>query len=83
MVLWDDSLLLIPAADLAGLRDPRFCSFDDGLQRILPYCSVSRSTDGYRLYVHLQLGEGRETRVVTWVFDDGHYLFRVEDKVVL
>jgi hypothetical protein len=82
-ILLDDSLLQIPNADLNGLRDPRFCGFDDGLQRILPYCSVSRSADGYRLYIHLQFGEGRETRVVTWVFDDGNYLFRVEDKAVL
>lgn len=82
-ILLDDSLLQVPNTELSGLRDPRFCGFDDGLQRILPYCTVSRSVDGYRLYVHLQLGEGRETRVVTWVFDDGRYLIRVEDKAAL
>jgi hypothetical protein len=82
-ILQDDSLLQIPNTEMSGLRDPRLCGFDEGLRRILPYCSVSRSADGYRLYIHLQFGEGRETRVVTWVFDDGRYLFRVEDKVVL
>jgi|694.fasta_scaffold85908_2 hypothetical protein len=82
-ILLDDSLLQIPNDEVSGLRDPRFCGFDEGLQRILPFCSVSRSADCYRLYIHLQFGEGRETRVVTWVFDDGRYLFRVEDKAVL
>jgi len=82
-ILLDGSALQLPQAQVTGLQDPRFCGFDEGLQRILPTCSVSRSADGYRLYVHLQFGEGRETRVVTWVFDDGHYLFQVEDKVVL
>lgn len=82
-ILVDDSLLTIPNDARTGLQDPRFCGFDEGLQRILPTCSVSRSADGYRLYIHLQFGEGRETRVVTWVFDDGRYLFRVEDKAVL
>lgn len=82
-ILVDDSLLTIPNDARTGLLDPRFCGFDEGLQRILPTCSVSRSADGYRLYIHLQFGEGRETRVVTWVFDDGRYLFRVEDKAVL
>jgi hypothetical protein len=82
-ILVDDSLLTIPNDARTGLRDPRFCGFDEGLQRILATCSVSRSADGHRLYIHLQFGEGRETRVVTWVFDDGLYLFRVEDKAVL
>jgi len=82
-VLQDDSLLFIPKDAYIGLEDPRFCGFDEGLQLILPYCSASRSTDGFRTYVHLQLGEGRRTRLVTWVFDDGRYLFRLEENAVL
>jgi hypothetical protein len=82
-IVLDDSLLHVPNTELAGLHNLRFCGFDESLQRILPYCSVSRSADGYRIYVHTQFGTGRETRVVTWVFDDGRYLFRVEDKAVL
>ncbi len=82
-VIQDDSLLFIPKDAYVGLRDPRFCGFDDGLQLMLPYCNASRSADGFRTYVHLQLGEGRRTRLVTWVFDDGRYLFRLDENVVL
>ncbi|MCC7502527.1 MAG: hypothetical protein IT229_08350 [Flavobacteriales bacterium] len=82
-VIQDDSMLVIPRDAYAGLADPQFCGFDEGLQLILPYCSASRSADGFRTYVHLQLGEGRRTRLVTWVFDDGRYLFRLEENAVL
>lgn len=82
-VMQDDSMLFIPKDAYVGLEDPRFCGYDDGLQLMLPYCSASRSADGFRTYVHLQLGEGRRTRLVTWVFDDGQYLFRLDEKAVL
>ena len=48
---------------------------------MLPFCRAARSTDGFRTYVHLQRGEGQRTRLVTWVFDDGRYLFRLKEKV--
>lgn len=82
-VVVDDSALAIPAACVSGLRAERFCGRDDGLQRILPYCSAARSADGSRVYVHVMTGEGRKQRLITWVFEEGRYLFRVEEEAVL
>ncbi len=82
-VVVDDSLLAIPDASVSGLRADRFCDWDDDLQRILPYCSAARSTDGSRVYVHMLAGEGRKHRLLTWVFEEGRYLFRVDEEAVL
>ncbi len=44
------------------------------------FATAARSRDGWRTYVHLQAGSGRHAQLVTWVFDDGRYLFRVVDQ---
>ena len=80
-VIQNDSMLMIPKEAFAGLEDPQFCGFDEGLQLMLPFCRAARSTDGFRTCVHLQRGEGQRTRLVTWVCDDGRYLFRLKEKV--
>lgn len=45
------------------------------------WVQVACSTDGYRTYVLAQAGEGREAKVITWVFDDGQYRGRVVDPI--
>lgn len=45
------------------------------------WAQAARSADGYRSYVLVQVGEGHNARAITWVFDDGRYLFRVVDPV--
>ncbi|MBL8001706.1 MAG: hypothetical protein JNL05_07090 [Flavobacteriales bacterium] len=67
----------------AQFRSEAFCGWDAGLQRVLPYCGAYRSQDGDRVYVFLIAGEGRKQRLATWVFEDGRYLFRVEEEAVL
>ena len=46
----------------------------------LPYVLAARSQDGARTYLHLQAGEGTDARLITWVVQNGRYLFRVVDK---
>jgi hypothetical protein len=82
-VVVDDSTLTVPEEGLTGLRTDRFCGWDEHLQRTLPYCSAARSGDGSRVYVHLIAGLGRKQHLVTWVFEEGRYLFRVEEEAVL
>ena len=54
--------------------------FDPPLRRDgLPFAAVMRSRDERRIYVHLQSGDAADARMVTWVFEDGAYLYRVVD----
>jgi len=56
--------------------------FDAPLRREeLTFASVMRSRDGWRTYVHLQAGDAADARMITWVIEDGTYLFRVVDPV--
>lgn len=82
-VVVDGTRLAFIDEGLAQLRTEAFCGWDAGLQRVLPYCGAYRSQDGDRVYVFLIAGEGRKQRLVTWVFEDGRYLFRVEEEAVL
>lgn len=53
--------------------------FDAPLRREdLVFASVMRSPDGRRIYVHAQAGD-TEARMVTWVQEDGTFLYRVVD----
>jgi hypothetical protein len=76
-VVLDGHVLDLPVAAFTDLFDPRLC--EPGPTAPLQYATVARSTDGWRLYVLAQIGEGPEARMVTWVFEDGRYLFRVVD----
>jgi hypothetical protein len=82
-VVVDGTALAFSDEGLARLRTVGFCGWDSGLQRVLPYCGAHRSRDGARVYVFLIAGEGRRQRLVTWIFEDGRYLFRVEEEAVL
>lgn len=54
--------------------------FDAPLRREeLMFASIMRSRDGSRTYVHLQAGDAADARMITWVIEDGEYLFRVVD----
>jgi hypothetical protein len=53
--------------------------FDAPLRREdLLFASVMRSPDGRRIYVHAQAGDV-DARMVTWVLEDGAFLYRVVD----
>jgi hypothetical protein len=53
--------------------------FDAPLRREdLMFASVMRSPDGRRIYVHAQAGDA-DARMVTWVLEDGAFLYRVVD----
>lgn len=72
-VVQEGTVLNVPTAAVTDV-------FDLPLRRDgLPYCTVHRSRDGWRTYVHAQAGDGPTARMVTWVFENGHYLFRVVD----
>ena len=47
-------------------------------QEDLMFASVMRSPDGRRVYVHAQAGDA-DARMVTWVVEDGAWLYRVVD----
>lgn len=56
--------------------------FDAPLRREeLPFASVMRSRDGVRSYIHLQAGDAEDARMITWVIERGHYLYRVVDRL--
>lgn len=74
-VVWDGWVAQVPVQAYDDLFDP-LLQQEDGARYVL----AARSADGWRLYVHAQIGEGAEARLVTWVFEDGRYLFRVIDR---
>jgi hypothetical protein len=53
--------------------------FDAPLRREdLLFASAMRSKDGRRVYVHVQAGDA-DARMVTWVLEDGAFLYRLVD----
>lgn len=78
-VVIDGLNIPIPLEAYHDLFDALLCS-DDATVR---YAQAARSNDGWRIYVHAQVGEGRNAVLVTWLFEDGHYRYRVVDRSVL
>lgn len=67
----------VPEAAFTDLFDPRLC--EPGPIAPLRFATAARSADGWRVYVLAQIGQGDQTLLVTWVFEDGRYLYRVVD----
>lgn len=76
-LVWDGQVVELPTAAFTDLFDPHL--WVPGPDAPVLFTTVSRSTDGWRIYVLAQIGEGPEARMVTWVFEDGRYLCRVVD----
>lgn len=73
----DGAVAEVPEDAFTDLFDLQACA--PGPVAPLRFATVARSTDGWRIYVLAQVGEGDQTRLVTWVFEDGRYRFRVVD----
>ena len=72
-VVVDGCVALVPTGSWVDV-------FDAPLRRDdLLFASTMRSADGRRFYVHLQAGDAADARMVTWVFEDGTFLYRVVD----
>lgn len=67
----------VPEAAFTDLFDPRLC--EPGPIAPLRFATAARSADGWRVYVLAQIGQGDQALLVTWVFEDGRYLYRVVD----
>ncbi len=78
-VVIDGLNIPIPLAAFHDLFDAPLCSEDATLH----YAQAARSNDGWRIYVHAQVGEGRNAALVTWLFEDGQYHYRIVDRAVL
>ncbi len=77
-VVMDGVVVELPVEAFTDLFDPLLGSrSSNGLSL---FASAARSLDGWRTYVHAQVGKGIQARIVTWVIEDGHYQFRVIDK---
>jgi len=77
-VVIDGTVVELPVEAFTDLFDPLLGSRSvDGLSL---FATAARSLDGWRTYVHAQVGEGIEARIITWVIEDGHYQLRVIDK---
>lgn len=76
-VVIDGVVVDIPVSAFTDLFDPPLCA-DAGAQL---FASAVRSRDSWRTYVSAQVGDGGEARWVTWVIEDGRYLFRVVDAI--
>lgn len=76
-VVLDGSVCEVPVNDVVDVFDPRFCS--GSADRPVRFVAVARSRDGWRLHVQVLAGAGAEARLVTWVFEDGNYRYRVVD----
>lgn len=67
----------VPEAAFTDLFDPRLC--EPGPTAPLRFATAARSADGWRVYILAQVGQGDQALLVTWVFEDGRYLYRVVD----
>lgn len=67
----------VPETAFTDLFDVRLC--EDGPSGPLHFALAARSVDGWRTYVLVQAGQGKEACLVTWVFEDGKYLYRMVD----
>jgi hypothetical protein len=74
-VVVDGLVCAVPASELLDVFDPIATTSDFPEH----WCIAARSKDGYRIYLQVLAGAGKHARSVTWVFDDGEYLFRVVD----
>lgn len=73
-----DGLVLAPPLDaVIDVFDPHFCVPHH--DRFIRFATAVRSADGWRILVQVLAGNGPEARLVTWVFENDRYLFRVED----
>jgi hypothetical protein len=73
-----DGAVLAPPTDMVtDVFDPQPCGSFEG--RVIPYALMARSADGWRTYIQVLAGSGADAALVTWVFEDGAYLFRVVD----
>lgn len=77
-VVVDGLVLSPPVESTIDVFAPRPCEAYGN--RVLQFSSVARSRDGYRIYVQVLAGQGEQARLVTWVFEEGHYLCRVIDR---
>ena len=75
-LVMDGSVVDLPMNAYTDIFDAPLFTGDGTLM----FATAARSRDGWRTYVHLQAGSGRHTQLVTWVFDDGRYLYRVVDQ---
>lgn len=73
----DGMVTEVPGTAFTDLFDPPLCG--PGPLAPLRFATAARSDDGWRVYVLAQVGQGDQARLVTWVFEDGRYLFRVVD----
>jgi hypothetical protein len=74
-VVIDGLVCAVPAEEFLDVFDPIAMTSD----RPEHWCIAARSKDGYRMYLQVLAGSGKHARSVTWVFEDGEYLFRVVD----
>lgn len=76
-VVVDGQVLEVPTEAVIDVFDPRFCT--PASDRMVRFVAAARSLDGWRVHVQVLAGAGPEARLVTWVFEDGRYLFRIVD----
>ena len=75
-LVMDGNVIDLPMKDFTDIFDAPLSTGEGTLM----FATAARSRDGWRTYVHVQAGSGRHAQLVTWVFDDGRYLFRVVDQ---
>jgi hypothetical protein len=76
-LIMDGTVVELPLDAFTDLFDLPLCSADGSVR----FARVCRSRDGWRTYVHVQAGEDEHIALVTWVFEDGRYLYRVVDRI--
>lgn len=76
-VVLDGMVCEVPVDQVVDVFDPRFCI--GATDKPIRFVSAARSRDGWRVHVQILAGAGPEACLVTWVFEDGSYQYRVVD----